>query len=141
MQQICRRFFAAIVLGTLCTANSSFAGSRLRLQAGQFELRTMSSSFSTNTHDVFTEYILQFTNPITSKDKAELRKNFEVFGYLPDDSLVVRGTRSKVQKYSAAHPEINGFIPYAAQFKLAQELLALSVFNQDEVLEIGRAHV
>ena len=61
---------------------------------------------------VTTEFIVQFKLPITSSDRSLLEKDFEVFGYLPDDALVVRGTYQKLSRFASEHSQINAFIPY-----------------------------
>ncbi|HWU43784.1 MAG TPA: S8 family serine peptidase, partial [Bdellovibrio sp.] len=85
---------------------------------------------------ISTEYILQFSKPITEFDKAQLKKYFKVFNYLPDDAMVVRGSWKQIQKYQSHHNTLRAAIQYAPSFKVSDEIWHLNVFNQNEFVAV-----
>ncbi len=82
------------------------------------------------------EYIVQYSRPIRYSDRVLLKKQFQVFGYLPDDALVVRGTYAKLASFKACHQGVHAIVKYEAKFKVSSQLASLSVFNKDEVVQI-----
>jgi subtilisin family serine protease len=83
-----------------------------------------------------TEYLLQFSHPISDSDQSQLKKQFLVFGYFPDDALVVRGSYAELMKYAKVHSGIQAVVRYAPILKLSSDLTAPRVFNQSQWVEV-----
>lgn len=111
----------------------SFAGTQLKMSIGNIDTLKLESkvSFQKSPLVQSTEWIVQYKKFVTESDKSHLvRKGFEVLGYLPEDALVVRGLQKDLVKIRG-NEKIQAIIPYLAEFKIAKDIGALSVFNKD----------
>ncbi len=116
-------------------ASSASAGTVLKLNAGTIDTNRLAnfSAASWVTESQSTEYIVQFRYAITEQNKSALKKQFEVFGYLPEDALVVRGTYAALMGFKNSHPEIQAVVKYAPSYKISSDFSVASVFNKDAV--------
>jgi subtilisin family serine protease len=110
------------------------AGTVLRLNAGRVDSKRvegmMSAQLSSSTAPQ--DLIIQFKNAITEKDKAELKAlGAEIFGYLPDDALMVRASFSKIQQWRV-HAAVEAVLPFKADYKVSTSFDPASVFNKEE---------
>lgn len=120
----------------VATATSPvYAGSLLRFNSGTVNpgLQAQALTFSEN---VASDFIVQFSNKITAKDRSALQARFEVFGYLPDDALVVRGTLADLNSFRQSHPGVYAVVKYQAQYKISSDITPVSVFNKDQTQSI-----
>lgn len=116
-------------------ATSAQAGEVLKLKSGAVRPTDIQKRFS-NTYSTsrVTEWIVQFKTPITAQIKKSLsQQGMEVFGYLPDDALVVRSSQQTVQNFAAHNDLVNAFIPYSASYKINSDVGVLNVFNQNQL--------
>ncbi|QDK45904.1 serine protease [Bdellovibrio sp. ZAP7] len=129
MQKWTRLFITSALAVT--TASPAYAGSLLRFNSGTVNpgLQAQALTFSDK---VASDYIVQFSNKITAKDRSALQARFEVFGYLPDDALVVRGTLSDLNSFRQSHPGVYAIVKYQAQYKISNDIAPVSVFNKDQ---------
>lgn len=137
MNHLSKHFVVAMAMTTLSL--SAHAGTVLKLNSGAIDTWTVSKEQKAlwKTDSGATEYIVQFKNPITEVDKKALRAaKLEVFGYLPDDALVVRGTFAQVEAFRTNHGGVQAAIKYAPQYKVAQDFEAASVFNKDQGVSV-----
>jgi serine protease AprX len=120
----------AVSIATLSTLSAQ-AGTTLRLNAGNIETKaveTIKGIQQQGSQDL----IIQFKNPITEGDKASLRHvGAEIFGYLPDDALMIRASFTKIQQWRGGHA-VEAVVPFAPEYKLSTAFGAASVFNKDE---------
>lgn len=125
----------ATMAAAALSASVANAGTVLKLNAGAIDTTKISNTFAASwmMESHANEYIVQFKKSITEQDKAELRRQFEVFGYLPDDALVVRGTFSSLISFKNSHPEVQAVVKYDPAFKVSSAFEAASVFNKDVV--------
>ncbi|MGZ3795842.1 MAG: S8 family serine peptidase [Pseudobdellovibrionaceae bacterium] len=110
------------------------AGTVLRLNVGTVESKRVEGLMSTQGANVTApqELIIQFKKIITERDKAELKAlGAEVFGYLPDDALMVRAPIEKIQQWRS-HKEIEAVLPFKADYKVSPSFGAASIFNKEE---------
>lgn len=115
------------------------AGTHLRLNSGLVDTSQVGKGLSAiwMIDEQATEFIIQFKNPVTENDKALLlNKNFEVFGYMPDDALVVRGPYSSLFELKKSHPQIQAMVKYAASYKVSQDFEVPSVFNKNNSVDV-----
>lgn len=118
---------------------SAQAGSVLRLNSGAVNTAQLSKTLSSTWRNEVqqTEYIVQFKNAVTEFDKKALRAaKLEVFGYLPDDALVVRATFSQLNQFKAVHPGVQAIVKYEASYKIARDFEAASVFNKENLTSV-----
>ncbi len=114
---------------------SANAGTELRLNAGNIKTRAVESLKSIQ-HQGAQDLIIQFKNPMTEADKASLKHiGAEVFGYLPDDALMVRASYAKIQNWRGGRA-VEAVIPFSAEYKTSNFFAPVSVFNQDELQAI-----
>ncbi|WP_413584518.1 S8 family serine peptidase [Bdellovibrio sp. HCB274] len=113
-------------------ASPAYAGSLLRFNSGTVNPGSDIQTSSLVADQSVGDYIVQFSNKITSKDRAALEARFEVFGYLPDDALVVRGTSSDLNSFRQNHAGVYAVVKYQAQYKISNDIMPVSVFNKDQ---------
>ncbi|UYL07726.1 S8 family serine peptidase [Bdellovibrio sp. SKB1291214] len=133
MQKWTRLFVTSALVAS--ATSPVYAGSLLRFNSGTVNpgLQSQALTFSEN---VASDYIVQFSNKITAKDRSALQARFEVFGYLPDDALVVRGTWADLNSFRQSHPGIYAVAKYQAQYKISNDIAPVSVFNKDQTQSI-----
>lgn len=122
-----------LVLATTAVFSAQ-AGTVLRLNSGTVDTKhTESLLLSAQTNLLASQdLIVQFKNPITEKDKAELKAlGAEIFGYLPDDALMVRGSAAKL-KNLRQKTAVQAILPMKADYKLSTSFGAVSIFNKEE---------
>jgi serine protease AprX len=124
---------AVLIAGSVLATGVAQAGTILKLNAGRVDTTKMMHNFSAakndNVNDLATEYIVQFKKAITEADKKALAAKFEVFGYLPEDALVVRGTSEALTQYQNSNAGIQAVVPYLASYKLSQAFGSFSIFD------------
>ncbi|WII71662.1 S8 family serine peptidase [Bdellovibrio sp. 22V] len=120
------------------SVSAAQAGTVLKLNAGAIETSKLANNYAASwmMESHATEYIVQFKKAITENDKANLKAEFEVFGYLPDDALVVRGTFAKLISFKNSHPEVQAVVKYAPAYKISSSFDAASIFNKDTVQSV-----
>ncbi|MDG0816221.1 S8 family serine peptidase [Bdellovibrio svalbardensis] len=136
------RRFLTFVIVFFAFLSCAEAGTSLKLNFTT--INTLNSStmmdasvdLSANLDSTVREYIVQYTRPIRPADRVALNHQFKVFGYLPDDALVVRGTFPQLLKFKASHSAVRTILKYEARFKVSSQLSALSVFNKDELADL-----
>ncbi len=112
----------------------AMAGSVLRLNAGSLNTQEIQKSqMSVLSHSTAkSNFIVQFKTAITAQDRAALKAaGFSVFGYLPDDALVVRASAQEISQFQNKNNRVQGIVQYDSSFKLSSNLDAASVFNKD----------
>ncbi|ETR68600.1 MAG: peptidase S8/S53 subtilisin kexin sedolisin, partial [Candidatus Magnetoglobus multicellularis str. Araruama] len=68
-------------------------------------------------------FIVQFTSPITQKDRNMLEQmHIRVYDYIPDFAFIVRMSRDRCQMLNNT-PRVRWVGPYTAPYKISQELL------------------
>ncbi|KYG60866.1 serine protease [Bdellovibrio bacteriovorus] len=120
------------------TASAASAGTVLKLNSGAVDTTKISNNYAASwmMETQPTEYIVQFKKAITEADKAKLKAQFEVFGYLPEDALVVRSTYAKLLSFKNSHPEVQAVVKYSASYKVSSSFDVASVFNKDTVQSV-----
>ncbi|KYG63549.1 serine protease [Bdellovibrio bacteriovorus] len=120
------------------TASAASAGTVLKMNSGAVDTTKISNNYAASwmMETQPTEYIVQFKKAITEADKATLKAQFEVFGYLPDDALVVRSTYAKLLSFKNSHPEVQAVVKYSASYKVSSSFDVASVFNKDTVQSV-----
>lgn len=116
------------------SAMTAQAGTMLRLNAGTFETKRAESLMSAQLGNPAApqDLIVQFKNAITEKDKAELKAlGAEIFGYLPDDALMVRASSAKIQQWRG-HADVEAVLPFKPDFKISTNFDPASIFNKGE---------
>lgn len=116
----------AILLSGLLAPAFVNAGEVLRFSKGDIDLRHQQNLFK---HEADRQiWIVQLKSTITAADQKALSSaGARVFRYIPDDALVVKGSRSALQKHLAGR--VQGFLPYRGDFKLSENLPTFSVFS------------
>lgn len=126
----------SVLVSALCLMNQvAIAGHVLKLNVGTIQTKefVIANSNLLSTPEM-NDFIVQFENKITEKDKTRLTSaGVEIFGYLPDDALVVRSTVNKLQQLSAGHFVV---VPYKPSFKISSSFSAISVFNQNQNVKV-----
>ncbi|MNJ94745.1 Serine protease AprX [compost metagenome] len=138
MRQLAKNL-GLVVSASVFVAGTASAGSFLRLNSGTINTKEVANNYAaTWTLDAkASDYIVQFKAAVTEKDKAALRaQGFEVFGYLPDDALVVRGTAQGLKAFKAASAGVNAVVKYAPSYKVSHLFDAASVFNKDTLTNV-----
>lgn len=138
MRQLAKNMTLALTASALVAGTAS-AGSLLRLNSGTINTREVANNYSASlkTDVTASDYIIQFKSAVTESDKAALRKQgFEIFGYLPDDALVVRGTSQGLTAFKNAYAGVNAVIKYAPNYKVSASFDAASVFNKNNLVNV-----
>lgn len=120
------------LLGALTVALSlnAGAGEVLKFEKGDVDLRGLQSVFAANEQDEQI-WIVQFKSAITPADHKALKAaGAKVYRYIPEDALVVRGSRQAMKARLAS--DIQGFMPFSGEFKLSSALPAFSVFSSQK---------
>ncbi|MGZ3770558.1 MAG: S8 family serine peptidase, partial [Bdellovibrio sp.] len=115
------------------------AGTVLKLNAGNIDTNKIFSNYAASwgKDTEASDYIVQFKKAVTQKDKAALKgSQFEIFGYLPEDALVVRGTYANLLNFKNSHAEVQAVVKYAPTYKVSSAFTAASVFNRDTVQSV-----
>lgn len=122
------RLATTLLLLVLGVATSAQAGELIRLNQRIFDPVSETGVAVTATTG---EQIVQFSAAIGEKEKNYLREmGFEVLGYLPEDSLVVRGPQTAVASLGRLSG-VRAVVPYLPEYKLSAGLPAASVFSAD----------
>lgn len=126
-----KRMLSGFIL--LLIGQNLIASPLLKLNRGQYDVKKLSQLWTTQSiQSVTTEYIVQFNQAITEKNRQDLQKISPlIFGYLPDDAYVVRLTNDQLQKVKNMS-SVYSVIPYHPQFKLNRNIGTLSVFNANQ---------
>lgn len=123
-----------VALLTGLVSSTAVAGDTLRFNAGfinTLEAQKSVSSFY-NSANSETEWIVQFQKPITSANKNNLKAmKAEIFGYLPDDALVVRADQKIMKAFQQKYAGVTAIIPYASSYKISSDIGTLNLFNQE----------
>lgn len=110
---------------------SAQAGTILHFQNGN----VMPSELAQRTivlSSIADDFVIQFKQPITEKDKTELKAiGAQIFRYIPDDALVVRASKAQLANF-AQNGKINGFVPFKGEMKLSPNLPTFSVFSKTQ---------
>lgn len=128
-----------IMMGALVASFSANAGTTLKLNVGVINTKEFLKTHSALMTNEFglseqNDFIIQFQQRITEADKSKLTAaGIEIFGYLPDDALVVRATLSKLNTLAEGKFVV---VPYKASFKLSPFFSAVSVFNHNQLTKI-----
>lgn len=133
MNQLSKHLITSLASITALSLSAQ-AGTVLKLNAGAVNTTNISNMQSaTWMNDVQkTEYIVQFKKAITEADKKALRAaKFEIFGYLPDDALVVRGSFAQLSQFQASQSGVQAVVKYEGAYKVAKDFEAASVFNKN----------
>lgn len=122
-----------ILVAASLSAMTAQAGTMLRLNAGTFETKRAESLLSAQMNTPASQdLIVQFKNAITEKDKAELKAiGAEIFGYLPDDALMVRASSAKIQQWRL-HANVEAVLPFKPEYKISTNFDPASIFNKEE---------
>jgi len=105
----------------------------LRLGAGTVDTQAVESITGKITATAPQDLIVQFKTAITETDKASLKSvGAEIFGYLPDDALMVRASSAKIQQWRNSHGGVQAVLPFKAEYKLSTFFAPASIFNKDE---------
>lgn len=125
--------FGLATAAAVFSVSAANAGSVLKLNAGNIDTNKIFNNYASTwgMDTQATEYIVQFKKAITQQDKAKLKGQFEVFGYLPDDALVVRGTYASLLSFKNSHPEVQAIVKYSPTYKVSTHFSAASIFNRD----------
>ncbi len=116
-------------------ASTSQAGEVLKLKSGAVKPADIQKRFSNiYSSNKVTEWIVQFKTPITAQIKKSFtEKGIEVFGYLPEDALVVRANLQALQGVLALNNQVNAYVPYSASYKINADVGVLNIFNQNSL--------
>lgn len=133
MIQLMKRLGVTAV--AVCSVSAANAGTVLKLNAGNIDTKKIFNNYAASwgKETQASEYIVQFKKAITQKDKVALKGQFEVFGYLPDDALVVRGTYANLSNFKNTYSEVQGIVKYSPTYKVSSHFDAVSIFNRDSV--------
>ncbi|WP_413291102.1 S8 family serine peptidase [Bdellovibrio sp. HCB337] len=115
-------------------AMTAQAGTVLRLNAGTIETKRAESLMTAQLGNpaAAQDLIVQFKKPITEADKASLKNiGAEIFGYLPDDALMIRASWSKVQQWRQ-NGAVEAVLHFRADYKVSTAFAPSSIFNKDE---------
>lgn len=129
-----KALFKVILAASLTSAGAAQAGNVLRLNVGTIETKKIESTMRIQgmPEGSAQDLIIQFKKPITEADKTLLRaQGVEIFGYLPDDALMIRGSLVKIQNGSLKE-KIEALIPFRGDFKISTAFGPGSIFNRNE---------
>lgn len=112
-------------LVVLLIAQIGSAAPLVRLQKSSFEPKSMLQKLETSAQQ--RTWLISFDKPITEAFKTEVaQQGFEILGFIPDASLIVRGERKENQKFNFQAT----WLPYQAGWKWSLSLPSPSVHNQ-----------
>lgn len=120
-----------VALGSSMVAQ---AGTVLRLNAGLVETKRTEGLATAHAGNLAApqDLIIQFKNPVTEADKASLKNlGAEIFGYLPDDALMVRASLGKVQQWRQ-NSVVEAVLPFKAEYKISTSFEPASIFNKED---------
>lgn len=125
-------------VAAVLSVSAAQAGTVLKFNSGAIDTNKLTSNYAASwmMEAKATEYIVQFKKAVTEKDKAALKAQFEVFGYLPDDALVVRGIYSDLVTFKTNHPGVQAVVKYSAQYKMSTSFAPASVFTKDNMVAV-----
>lgn len=135
-------FSAASLLALIAFSGvSAQAGTVLKLNYGTVESARYETALTgqqgNSQAETRIDLIAQFKNSITEQDKTWLlNQGFEIFGYLPEDALVVRGLKSKLVHLQKNENRLQAVVNYFPQFKVSPSFGAMSVFTQNKYEQI-----
>lgn len=137
MKQIVKGFAVSSAVAVVA-ASVAQAGTVLKLNAGAIDTGKVSSQYSASwmMEARPSEYIIQFKKAITEQDKKKLKAQFEVFGYLPDDALVVRGLYADLVKFKNLNAGVQAVVKYSSTFKVSKDFAPASVFNKSTLVDV-----
>jgi serine protease AprX len=114
------------------TCGTAFAGTKLHLNVGVIETKSIEAVQGRADNAVTLDTIIQFASAITEADKASLRAiGAEIFGYLPDDALIVRISQANANHWRRGHKNVQAIIPFKAEYKESPFFAPASIFNRD----------
>lgn len=128
-----KTIFTSILAIATFSAMGAQAGTVLRLNAGTIDTKDAEARMShiLSSNAAAQDLIVQFQGHVTEAEKASLRAaGVEIFGYLPDDALMVRSTSANLQKWRAGHG-VQAVLPLIAEYKLSSHFAPASVFNRE----------
>ena len=103
---------------------SAQAGQTLKFLKGEIQLSNRQVLSSTETDNQI--WIVQFKSVITAADQKALQDSGgQIYRYIPEDALVVRGSRKQIEQNLAG--KLQGMMPYRGEFKLSENLPVFSV--------------
>ena len=124
-------FSKSILTVAVLSTFSAHAGTTLRLNAGNIETKAAAVLVTLQAEGT-QDLIVQFKNAITESDKSALRQaGAEIFGYLPDDALMIRGNAAKIRQ-SKISAKFEAILAFNAEYKLSTDFTPASVFNKDQ---------
>ena len=131
------KLFIALLL-LICS--QSFANPLLKLRSGTLDITSISTqkplwNGSKNAGDEG-DWIIQYKNPISDEERLSLNSVAEVLGYLPDFAWVVHGKLHDLEKLRQQNSNIYGMMALDPQIKVSDDLLPVSVFNQNDLLRV-----
>ncbi len=126
---------AVMTTASVLAVSFASAGTVLKLNIGNIKTAEISSGHVImGSQSEATEFIVQYVNAITESDKKALQTaGFEIFGYLPEDALVVRGTLAKITAYKNKHKEIHAVVDYDPTYKASTHFQPASIFNKSSL--------
>lgn len=128
--------FLKSLIAIFAVAATAHAGEVLKLNTGTVRPAVLQAKYSAlyAAGSQKTEWIVQFKSAVTEANKNSLRQiGAEVFGYLPEDALVVRSTAEILRNFQNSHAgAVNAFVPYAGSYKVSSDIGATSIFNRDQ---------
>lgn len=105
----------------------SMAGETLRFLKGDVDIRAQAQVQQAGEEDSQI-WLIQFKSAITPSDHGRLQAaGASVYRYVPDDALVVRGSRAALSRRLASR--LQGVMPFKGDFKLSENLPTASVFS------------
>ena len=111
-----------LILGcvlNMAASLNTFAGEKLRLLSGDITLNTPKISLFALEEKKSTHFVIQFKNKITAQNHENLLKSkIRVFGYLPDDALIVKANAEQIKLAQAMDSELSAFSPYYPEWKM-----------------------
>lgn len=130
-----KRLMITLALAVL-TGSQVNAGEVLRFSSGDVKLKNKKMFRQAFSH-ISDDYVLQFKNALTEKDKEDLKNSgVSIFRYIPDDALIVRATAAQLDSFALSH-NVNGYLPYQGAMKLSQAMPALSVFSRINSINVA----
>jgi subtilisin family serine protease len=124
----------ASALGAALWGTAGFAGTRLHLQVGNIDSQSFALTQATSGADKSaSDLIVQFAAAVTEADKAALRgAGAEIFGYLPDDALMVRMNQTRALQFKASRKGVFAVLTFRPEFRLSPAFLhSAGSFNPD----------
>lgn len=125
----------AVVVGV--ALSTQLQAKELKLKSSNVDLKNHSSQslmkLDGSAPAVSAKYfVVQFENAITQQDQKDLKANgFKILQYLPDDAYIVSGNFSNALQFKNTNSRVYEVAPYVSEWKLSEELTALSVFDNE----------